>query len=89
MVLPPVAEWSGDGPGVGGSGSFDSTDDTCRAARSSSTSPMVRSRPIGSGSGTAHPFSDLPASSAEALRKEMDRLVPAWIEYVNLTAVAG
>ena len=35
------------------------------------------------------PFGDLPASSAEALRKEMDRLVPAWIEYVNLTAVAG
>ena len=35
------------------------------------------------------PFSDLPAGSAEALRNHMDRLVPAWIEYVNLTAVAG
>jgi hypothetical protein len=35
------------------------------------------------------PFGDLPAASAEALRSHMDRLVPVWIEYVNLTAVSG
>jgi len=35
------------------------------------------------------PFADLPPASAAALRAEMDRLVPVWIEYVNLTATAG
>ena len=35
------------------------------------------------------PFDDLSASSAAALRAQMDRLVPVWIEYVELTAVAG
>lgn len=34
-------------------------------------------------------FADLPASSASALRARMNDLVPIWIEYVNLTAVAG
>ena len=35
------------------------------------------------------PFGDLSAESAAELRKHMDRLVPVWIEYINLTAVAG
>ena len=35
------------------------------------------------------PFTDLAPESAAALRKAMDRLVPIWIEYVKLTAVAG
>jgi hypothetical protein len=35
------------------------------------------------------PFTDLPPESAAALRAAMDRLVPIWIEYVKLTAVAG
>lgn len=35
------------------------------------------------------PFSDLSPDSAAELRKHMDRLVPIWIEYINLTAVAG
>ena len=35
------------------------------------------------------PFADLSAGSAAALRAQMDRLVPVWIEYVTLTAVAG
>jgi hypothetical protein len=35
------------------------------------------------------PFSDLSPESAAELRKHMDRLVPVWIEYINLTAVAG
>lgn len=34
-------------------------------------------------------FADLPSPSAAALRAQMDRLVPVWIEYVSLTAVAG
>ncbi len=34
-------------------------------------------------------FADLSSDSAAALRAQMDRLVPVWIEYVNLTAVAG
>ena len=34
-------------------------------------------------------FADLSASSASVLRANMDRLVPVWIEYVTLTAVAG
>ena len=35
------------------------------------------------------PFEDLSAASAASLRAHMDRLVPIWIDYVNLTAVAG
>lgn len=35
------------------------------------------------------PFNDLAPESAAALRAEMDRLVPIWIQYVQLTAVAG
>jgi hypothetical protein len=35
------------------------------------------------------PFADLSSGSAAALRAQMDRLVPVWIEYVTLTAVAG
>jgi hypothetical protein len=35
------------------------------------------------------PLADLPPGSAAALRSQMDRLVPIWIEYVGLTAVAG
>jgi hypothetical protein len=35
------------------------------------------------------PFADLPPASADALRAHMDRLVPLWVEYVSLTAVAG
>jgi hypothetical protein len=34
-------------------------------------------------------FADLPSPSAAALRAHMERLVPVWIEYVSLTAVAG
>jgi hypothetical protein len=34
-------------------------------------------------------YADLPPSSANALRARLDRLVPVWVEYVNLTAVAG
>jgi len=35
------------------------------------------------------PFADLSSASAAALRAQRDRLVPVWIEYVTLTAVAG
>jgi hypothetical protein len=35
------------------------------------------------------PFTDLTPEAAAALRTAMDRLVPIWIEYVKLTAVAG
>jgi hypothetical protein len=35
------------------------------------------------------PFTALTPGAAAALRARMDRLVPVWIEYVNLTAVAG
>ena len=35
------------------------------------------------------PFADLSSGSAATLRAQMDRLVPVWIEYVNVTAVAG
>jgi hypothetical protein len=35
------------------------------------------------------PFADLSSGSAAALRAQRDRLVPVWIEYVTLTAVAG
>lgn len=34
-------------------------------------------------------FSGLSPSSAALLQAQLDRLVPVWIEYVNLTAVAG
>ena len=34
-------------------------------------------------------FADLPESSATALRGRMNELVPIWIEYIRLTAVAG
>ena len=35
------------------------------------------------------PFDDLSPTSREALKAQMNRLVPTWIEYVKLTAVAG
>jgi len=35
------------------------------------------------------PFDELSPSSREALQAQMNRLVPPWIEYVKLTAVAG
>ncbi|RPI50223.1 MAG: hypothetical protein EHM55_21885 [Acidobacteria bacterium] len=35
------------------------------------------------------PFDDLSSESAARLRARMDQLVPVWIEYVKLTAVAG
>jgi hypothetical protein len=35
------------------------------------------------------PYADLDSESAAALRAAIPRLVPAWIEYVNATAVAG
>lgn len=35
------------------------------------------------------PFADLPPQSAAALRARMDRLVPLWIEYKKMVAVAG
>lgn len=35
------------------------------------------------------PFDALTPAAAAALRARMDRLVPAWIEYVQMTAVAG
>ena len=35
------------------------------------------------------PFDDLTPASRSALQAMMDRLVPPWIEYVKLTAVAG
>jgi hypothetical protein len=35
------------------------------------------------------PFADLAPASAATLRAQMNRLVPVWIEYVSLTAVAG
>lgn len=34
-------------------------------------------------------FAELPAEAAKALRARMDRLVPLWIEYTTLVAVAG
>jgi len=34
-------------------------------------------------------FAELPAPAAAALRAKMDRLVPVWIEYKKLVAVAG
>lgn len=35
------------------------------------------------------PLADLSPASAAALRNQMGRLVPVWIEYVSMTAVAG
>jgi hypothetical protein len=35
------------------------------------------------------PLADLSPGSAAALRSQMDRLVPIWVEYASLTAVAG
>lgn len=35
------------------------------------------------------PFDELSPDAATALRARMERLVPLWIEYVNLTAVSG
>lgn len=35
------------------------------------------------------PFDELSPTSRDALKAQMNRLVPAWIDYVNLTAVAG
>jgi hypothetical protein len=35
------------------------------------------------------PLADLSPASAAALRTRIDRLVPIWLEYVRLTAVAG
>jgi hypothetical protein len=35
------------------------------------------------------PFDELSPEAAAALRARMERLVPLWIEYVNLTAVSG
>jgi len=35
------------------------------------------------------PYSVLDPGSAAALRSRMDRIVPLWVQYVNLTAVAG
>jgi len=34
-------------------------------------------------------FAELPSDAAAALRARMDRLVPLWIEYKKLVAVAG
>jgi hypothetical protein len=34
-------------------------------------------------------FADLPSDAAAALRARMDRLVPVWVEYKKLVAVAG
>lgn len=47
------------------------------------SSPEMRQRVAGDA------FAGLPPASAAALRARMDRLVPLWVEYVNLTAVAG
>lgn len=38
---------------------------------------------------TNDPFAELAPASAAALKARMDRLVPVWVEYVRLTAVAG
>jgi hypothetical protein len=37
----------------------------------------------------ADPFAELDPASAAALRERMDRIVPIWIEYTQLTAVSG
>jgi hypothetical protein len=38
---------------------------------------------------SADPFAELDPASAAALRERMDRIVPIWIEYTELTAVSG
>lgn len=35
------------------------------------------------------PFAELAPASAAALRARLDRLVPIWIQYTELTAVNG
>src|SRR5687767_11801762 len=45
--------------------------------------PEVRARVAGDA------YSGLSPATASAIRARMDRLVPLWVEYVNLTAVAG
>ncbi|MFN2387035.1 MAG: hypothetical protein ABR576_12270 [Thermoanaerobaculia bacterium] len=35
------------------------------------------------------PYAELSPASAAALRARLDRLVPLWVGYINLTAVAG
>jgi hypothetical protein len=35
------------------------------------------------------PFTELSSASAATLRAQINRLVPVWVEYINLTAVAG
>ena len=35
------------------------------------------------------PFAALPPASAAALRARLNRLVPVWVSYVNLTAIGG
>jgi hypothetical protein len=35
------------------------------------------------------PFVDLPGPSATALREKVGQLAPMWVEYINMTAVAG
>lgn len=47
------------------------------------SSPEMRQRVEGDA------FAGLTTASAAALRARMDRLVPLWVEYVNLIAVAG
>jgi hypothetical protein len=38
---------------------------------------------------SSDPFAELAPASASALRARMDRLVPIWIRYTELTAVSG
>ena len=38
---------------------------------------------------TMDPYAELAPASAAALKARLDRVVPRWIEYVKLTAVAG
>jgi hypothetical protein len=38
---------------------------------------------------TQDPFDELAPASRTVLRERMDRLVPLWVQYVRLTAVAG
>jgi len=45
--------------------------------------PEMRARVAGDA------YSGLSPATASAIRARMDRLVPLWVEYVNLTAVAG
>ena len=38
---------------------------------------------------SSDPYAALDPASASALKARIDRIVPVWVEYVNLTAVAG